>query len=198
MRDARRMQLTRFLPLLLVCSSCSGFFSSSVPKAENAQASSVHTLTVADLDGQPVELARYKGQVLLVVNVASECGFTPQYEGLEKLERDLTPKGFHVLGFPCNDFGGQEPGGASEIRKFCTEKYAVSFPLFAKVKVKDGEGQAPLYKLLGGATGKLPGWNFCKYVVGKDGTVREFFASTVKPEDAELRAAIEKALAEAG
>jgi glutathione peroxidase len=192
------MHLARLLPLVLVCSSCSGFFTSSVPKAAVGADTSVHALTVADLDGQPVDLARYRGTVLLVVNVASECGFTPQYEGLEKLERELAPKGFHVLGFPCNDFGGQEPGAAGEIRKFCTEKYAVSFPLFAKVKVKDGEGQAPLYKLLGGTTGKLPGWNFGKYVVGKDGHPRAFFASTVKPEDAELRAAIEKALAEPG
>ena len=190
------MKITHLLPLCLLAASCSGFFSKSVPKVESAQASSVHALVVDDLDGKPAELARYKGTVLLVVNVASECGFTPQYEGLEKLEQELAPKGFHVLGFPCNDFGGQEPGAAPEIRKFCTEKYAVSFPLFAKVKVKDGEGQAPLYALLGKATGKLPGWNFCKYVVGKDGTVRAFFASTVKPEDAELRAAIEKALAE--
>jgi glutathione peroxidase len=192
------MNLARLLPLVLLATSCSGFFASSVPKVESAQSASVHALTVEDLDGNPAELARYKGQVLLVVNVASECGFTPQYEGLEKLERELAPRGFHVLGFPCNDFGGQEPGAAPAIRQFCSEKYSVSFPLFAKVKVKEGEGQAPLYALLGKATGKLPGWNFCKYVLGKDGTVREFFASTVKPEDAELRAAIERALAEPG
>jgi len=188
----------RILPLFLVSTSCSGFFSSSVPKASAAEVASVHSLTVEDLAGQSVPLAKYKGQVLLVVNVASECGFTPQYEGLEALEKELAPKGFHVLGFPCNEFGGQEPGGAAEILKFCTEKYSVTFPLFAKVQVKAGEGQAPLYKLLGAATGSLPGWNFCKYVVGKDGTVRQFFASTIKPGDAELRAAIEKALAEPG
>jgi glutathione peroxidase len=158
----------------------------------------VHALTVADLDGKPVDLASYRGTVLLVVNVASECGFTPQYEGLEALEKELAPKGFHVLGFPCNEFGGQEPGDASAIRKFCTEKYSVSFPLFAKVQVKAGEGQAPLYAKLGTATGKLPTWNFCKYVVGKDGEVRAFFGSKVTPEAAELRAEIEKALAEKG
>ncbi len=184
--------------LALALGSCSRFFTSNVVKSDAAARESLHALTVPDLDDQPVELARYQGQVLLVVNVASQCGFTPQYAALESLERELAPKGFHVLGFPCNDFGGQEPGAAPEIRKFCAETYSVSFPLFAKVQVKEGAGQSPLYALLGKASGKLPGWNFGKYVVGKDGTVRAFFASTVKPDDAELRAAIEAALAEKG
>ena len=192
------MNLARCLPFLLLCVSCSRFFTSSAPKTAEATAASVHALSVADLDGKPTPLAQYKGQVLLLVNVASECGFTPQYTALEKLERELAPKGFHVLGFPCNDFGGQEPGSPVEIRKFCTEKYQVSFPLFAKLSVKAGAGQAPLYALLGAATGKLPGWNFGKYLVGKDGHVLGFYASTVKPDDADLRAAIEKALAEKG
>jgi len=193
---------TSLLLLLLVCASCSVETSSAAPKPAPqpgpVSATNVHPLTVADLDGKAVDLARYKGQVLLVVNVASECGYTPQYEGLEALEKELAPKGFHVLGFPCNEFGAQEPGDASAIRTFCTEKYSVTFPLFAKVQVKAGEGQAPLFGRLGTATGKLPTWNFCKYVVGKNGEVRAFFASKVKPDAAELRAAIETALAEPG
>ena len=193
---------TSLLLCLLVCAACSPAASSAAPKPEPARApesaTNVHPLTVPDLDGKPVDLARYRGTVLLVVNVASECGYTPQYEGLEALEKELAPKGFHVLGFPCNEFGGQEPGDAGAIRKFCTEKYSVTFPLFAKVQVKAGEGQAPLFGRLGTATGKLPTWNFCKYVVGKDGEVRAFFGSKVKPEDAELRAEIEKALAQKG
>jgi glutathione peroxidase len=196
MREAARMLPTSLLLLLLVCASCSAGTSSAAAKPAPESATNVHPLTVADLDGKPVDLARYRGTVLLVVNVASECGYTPQYEGLEALEKELAPKGFQVLGFPCNEFGGQEPGDAGAIRTFCTEKYSVTFPLFAKVQVKAGEGQAPLFGRLGTATGKLPTWNFCKYVVGKDGEVRAFFASKVKPDDAELRAEIEKALAE--
>ncbi|MBK7644257.1 MAG: glutathione peroxidase [Planctomycetes bacterium] len=190
------MLLARLLPLVFLCASCSGFFSSNVPKSDEAAKSSVYDLSVDDLDGQPESLGLYRGKVLLIVNVASQCGFTPQYEGLQKLDVEFAPKGFHVLGFPCNDFGSQEPGTAPQIRKFCTTEYSVTFPLFAKVKVKQGEGQSPLYKLLSGATGELPGWNFGKYVVGKDGKPRAFFPSTTKPEDPELRAAIEKALEE--
>jgi glutathione peroxidase len=188
----------RCVLLVLFCAACSRFFSSSVPKESEAAAASVHSFTLPSLDGQPLELAKYKGQVLLLVNVASQCGFTPQYQALEDLERELGPKGFHVLGFPCNDFGGQEPGSAAEIRKFCTDNYQVSFPLFAKLQVKAGEGQAPLYAMLGKATGKLPGWNFGKYLVAKDGSVLGFYDSTVKPDDAGLHAAIEKALAQKG
>jgi len=162
---------------------------------EASPAMSIHSLKVESLDGGPVELARYAGDVLLVVNVASECGYTPQYAGLEALEQELSPKGFHVLGFPSNDFGKQEPGDPAQIRQFCTEKYHVTFPMFAKVATKAGPGQSPVYACLQQATGELPAWNFAKYLIGRDGKPIAFYASKVKPDDAQLRAEIEKALA---
>lgn len=180
------------LPLL---ASCSGFFTKDVPITEPSSGATLHSLKVESLDAGPVDLAQYKGSVLLVVNVASECGFTKQYTGLEALQKELGPRGFQVLGFPSNDFGGQEPGTPAQIRQFCTDKYEVSFPLFAKVVTKQGPEQSPVYSFLSGATGKLPGWNFGKYLVGRDGVPIAFFASQVAPGDAELRAAIEKALA---
>ncbi len=151
----------------------------------------VHQLSVTTVDGKTESLSQYKGKVLLIVNVASQCGFTPQYTGLEKLWQDYKGKGVVVLGFPSNDFGGQEPGSEEEIKKFCSLKYNVTFPLFAKVKTK-GEGQAPLYKILS-AKGE-PKWNFTKYLVGKDGTVKAMFPSNVTPESTELRGAIDEAL----
>ena len=162
---------------------------------EEAAGATLHSLKTESLDGGPVELAKYKGDVLLVVNVASECGYTPQYSGLEALEKELSRQGFHVLGFPSNEFGGQEPGAATEIRKFCTEKYAITFPLFAKTVTQPGEAQSPVFAYLSGATGKVPGWNFGKYLVGRDGKAIGFYPSTVKPDGVELRAEIEKALA---
>lgn len=182
------------LPLL---AACSGFFTKDVPKTESPAEMTLHSLKVESLDAGPVDLAKYKGNVLLVVNVASECGFTPQYTALEALEKELSPKGFHVLGFPSNEFGGQEPGAPSEIRKFCTEKYDVTFPLFAKSVTKPGADQSPIFTYLSGATGKLPGWNFGKYLVGRDGKPIAFYPSKVKPDDAELRTEIDKALAAA-
>jgi glutathione peroxidase len=158
-------------------------------------ADSLLTLSATTLEGQLVDLSAYKGKVALVVNVASQCGFTPQYAGLETLYKELEPKGFVILAFPSNDFGGQEPGSAADIQKFCTEKYSVTFPMFVKIETKSGPSQSPVYKYLGAATGKLPTWNFCKYLVGKDGKVIEFFPSKVKPDDPELKKAIETALA---
>lgn len=157
---------------------------------------SFYSLQAKSLDTAPAELAGCKGKVTLVVNVASECGYTPQYAGLQKLHDELKDRGFAVLGFPSNDFGAQEPGDAAQIRQFCTTKYKVGFPLFAKVQTKEGEGQSPIYTWLQKQSGKLPNWNFCKYLVGKDGNVIGFYNSKVKPDDAELRAAIEKALAQ--
>jgi glutathione peroxidase len=153
---------------------------------------SFYDLTANTLDGKPAQLSEYKGKVLLVVNTASECGYTPQYAGLEKLYEAYKDKGVVVLGFPSNDFGGQEPGTAADIKTFCEKKYHVTFPMFAKVKVK-GEGQSPVYKFLAEGHGE-PKWNFHKYVVGKDGQVRAAFASAVKPDSAELASAIEAAL----
>jgi glutathione peroxidase len=132
--------------------------------------------------------------VSLVVNVASKCGFTPQYEGLEKLQREMKDKAFNVLGFPSNDFGGQEPGTAEEIQTFCKLTYDVTFPMFEKVVTTSGPAQSPAYAFLG-RFGKLPAWNFSKYVVDKTGQVVAFFPSEVTPEAPELRAAIARALA---
>lgn len=135
----------------------------------------------------------YGGQVLLVVNTASKCGFTPQYEGLEALQRKYADRGFSVLGFPSNDFKGQEPGSEEDIREFCTLTYGVQFPMFEKVHVVGGEA-TPLYRGLEAATGVAPGWNFHKYLIGRDGRVVAQFASKVTPEDPELQAAIEREL----
>ena len=155
---------------------------------------SFYDLQVKALDGKPGNLAQYKGKVSLVVNVASKCGFTPQYAGLEKLQREMKAKGFNVLGFPSNDFGGQEPGTAQEIATFCKLTYDVTFPMFEKVVTKKGSDQSPVYSYLGQG-GTLPAWNFSKYVVDKQGKVIAFFPSEVTPDDPALRAAIAKALA---
>ncbi len=165
------------------------------PRKETALAlDSLYRLKTHTLEGQPADLQAYAGKVVLVVNVASQCGYTPQYTGLEKLYDDLKDRGFVVLGFPSNDFGGQEPGTAKEIREFCSLSYDVSFPLFEKVVTKAGAGQSPVYTNLQKQSGELPGWNFAKYLVGKDGKVVKFYKSGVKPEDAGLRKDIEVAL----
>lgn len=160
---------------------------------DTAAATSVHAFTMKRLDGKEESLATYKGKVLLVVNTASQCGFTPQYAGLQKLHEELAPKGFAVLGFPSNDFGGQEPGSSQEIATFCDSKFHVTFPLFEKVVTKGGNA-SPLYAFLAKGNG-APEWNFHKYVVGKDGAVVKAFPSKVKPEADELRKAIDEALA---
>jgi len=154
---------------------------------------SLYDLKTRTLLGAPADLGLYRGTVALVVNVASYCGYTPQYQGLEALHRELKGKGFAVLGFPSNDFGEQEPGTGEEIATFCKRTYDVSFPMFAKVVTKPGAGQSPVYAYLG-ASGHLPAWNFAKYVVGRDGRVRAFFPSDVTPESPALRTAITEAL----
>jgi glutathione peroxidase len=156
-------------------------------------AASLYDLKSETLHGKPADLSAYRGTVTLVVNTASECGYTPQYEGLERLHKELSPKGFSVLGFPSNDFGGQEPGTAQQIAEFCRKNYGVTFPMFAKVSTRPGPGQSPVYAFLG-TSGFLPKWNFAKYVVGKDGKVAAVFPSDVTPESPVLRGAIIKAL----
>ena len=161
--------------------------------SSSGTASSFYDLKTSYLDGKPADLGVFRGKVTLAVNVASKCGFTPQYEGLEKLNRELAGKGFAVLGFPSNDFGGQEPGTAKEIADFCRLTYDVTFPMFSKLVTKPGSEQSPIYKFLG-TSGHLPAWNFSKYVIGKDGRILAFFPSDVTPESPELRRAITKAL----
>lgn len=156
---------------------------------------SFHSFKTKSLAGEAVDFASYQGKVLLVVNVASKCGLTPQYEGLEKLYRELKDKDFVIVAFPANDFGGQEPGTPEEIKTFCTTKYDVTFPMMEKVQTVAGAGQSEIYEYLGARTGKLPGWNFAKYLVGRDGQTITFFDSRVKPDATELREAIDKAIA---
>lgn len=153
---------------------------------------SFHELSAKTIDLKDQPLSAYKGQVLLVVNTASECGNTPQYADLEKLHQKLKPRGFSVLGFPANDFGAQEPGSEADIKKFCSLKYKVTFPMFAKVKTK-GEGQSPVYQFLTAKHGE-PKWNFHKYLVGKDGHVVAAFAAKTPPDDPAIVAAIDAAL----
>ncbi len=157
-------------------------------------AMNLYSMKLHALDGSTVDMSQFHGKVTLVVNVASYCGYTPQYTGLQALHTELKGRGFAVLGFPCNDFGAQEPGTAAEIQSFCTTQHGVDFPLFAKLQTKEGKDQSPLYAQLQQTTGKLPGWNFCKYLVGKDGKALQFFAAGVAPDSKELRAAIESAL----
>jgi glutathione peroxidase len=165
----------------------------AAPQSARPAQSSFYDLKTSYLDGKPADLGVFRGKVTLVVNVASKCGFTPQYEGLEKLNRELAGRGFAVLGFPSNDFGGQEPGTAQEIAEFCRLTYDVTFPMFSKVVTVPGSNQSPVYTFLG-SSGHLPEWNFSKYVVGKDGRIIAFFPSDVTPEAPELRSAISKAL----
>lgn len=154
---------------------------------------SLYELKTNTLEGKPADLSIYKGRVALVVNVASACGLTPHYAGLQKLHDDMADRGFTVLGFPSNQFGGQEPGTPQQIRDFCTTKFDVSFPLFEKVEVKKGPGQSSVWQFLT-TNHAEPNWNFTKYLVGKDGNVLKRFEPTTTPEDAELRKEIEAAL----
>ena len=155
----------------------------------------VYDFTARSLGGEDVPLRRFEGQVLLIVNTASACGFTPQYQGLEALHRELAPRGFAVLGFPCNQFGAQEPGDARQIGEFCTSNYAITFPMFAKVDV-NGASAHPLYNYLKSAKSGLLGpsikWNFTKFLVDRSGQVVARHAPTARPEG--LRKEIEALL----
>jgi len=160
-------------------------------------ASGIYSFTLNSIDGQPAPLADYKGKVVLLVNVASKCGFTPQYSALEATYEKYKSQGFVILGFPANNFGAQEPGTNEEIKTFCSRKYNVTFPMYAKISVK-GEDQAPLYSYLTKDTG--PGmvgdikWNFTKFLVDRNGNVVQRFESAVTPDSPEVVAAIEKQL----
>jgi len=147
--------------------------------------SGVHGFTAKSLAGEDVPLKRFEGQVLLIVNTASACGFTPQYRGLEALQKQFGPRGFAVLGFPCNQFGSQEPGDARQIEQFCESNYAVTFPMFAKIDVNGGDAH-PLYQFLksekSGLLGSSIKWNFTKFLVDRSGKVVARHAPTAKPE----------------
>ena len=181
-------QSALFLTLTLVAFTASRSIAGGPVSAD-----SFYSLKTSTLQGQPADLGQFAGKVTLVVNVASQCGFTPQYAGLEKLHEELAGRGFAVLGFPSNDFGSQEPGSSEEIATFCKKNYGVTFPMFSKLVTKAGPDQSPIYAFLGQG-GQLPAWNFSKYLVGKDGKVIAFYPSKVAPESKELRDAIEAAL----
>jgi glutathione peroxidase len=173
-------------------------FGVTLMSASAFAANSVHDFTLNSIDGKPAPLSEYKGKVLLLVNVASKCGYTPQYAGLESLYRKYKDQGFVVIGFPANNFGAQEPGTNAEIKQFCSTKYNVSFPMYAKVSVK-GSDTTPLYQFLTdksanpGRGGEIQ-WNFTKFLVDRDGKVVGRFEPAVTPDSPELTGAIEKAL----
>ena len=158
-------------------------------------ADSVYDFKLKDIEGKEVDLSEYKGKVLLVVNVASKCGATPQYEQLEALHEKYSEKGLIVVGVPCNQFGGQEPGTEKEIKQFCTDKYKVSFPMFSKVEV-NGKKQDPLYEFLKAHSESKADvkWNFEKFVIGKDGKVAGRFLTKTKPDADEVVSVIEAEL----
>ena len=173
------------------------YFSNSAPTAE-LKTKSILEFKMKDIDGNDVKLKKYKGNVLLVVNTASKCGYTPQYEGLEAIYEKYKSQGFYVLGFPANNFGAQEPGTATEIKEFCTTKYKVTFPIFAKISVK-GDDQDPLYKFLTNKetnpnfAGDIT-WNFNKFLIDKKGNIVARFSSKETPESESVTQAIEKYL----
>jgi glutathione peroxidase len=160
--------------------------------------STIYDIRLVDLRGKPLELDQFRGQALLIVNVASKCGYTPQYEALEHLQKQYGDRGFSVLGVPCNQFGEQEPGTADEIAEFCSTTYGVTFPMTEKVEV-NGAGRHPLYDRLvetpdaDGYTGDIR-WNFEKFLIGPDGVVQKRFSTRTKPESPEVTGAIEALL----
>jgi glutathione peroxidase len=193
---SRKLLLILPVIALLAAVSC-GEDKKESPKEEK-QMKSVYDFKIADIDGNDVNLADYKGKVLLIVNVASKCGFTPQYKGLENIYRQYKDKGFEILAFPSNDFMGQEPGTNEQIKTFCQLNYQVSFPLFAKISVK-GKDIHPLYKFLTEKStdpkfaGKIT-WNFNKFLIDRKGNIVNRFDSKTEPQNPEVIKAIEEAL----
>lgn len=172
-------------------------FSASGYNSGDKMTNNISDITVKDMKGKDVRLSDYRGKVLLIVNVASECGFTPQYEGLEKIYKKYNAEGFEILAFPCNQFGGQEPGTNEEIENFCSSKYGVTFKLFDKIDV-NGKNRSPLYARLTGNTNTEKGdvkWNFEKFLISKDGEIVARFRSTVAPESDKITGSIERELA---
>lgn len=169
----------------------------AVAQIASAQTKSLYDIPLKDIDGKPTSLKAYQGKVLLVVNVASFCGNTPQYAALEAMQKKYAAQGFTVLGFPCNDFGAQEPGTADQIKEFCSKTYSVDFPLFEKLHVKGAE-QHPLYAALSGNGSPFPGdvkWNFGKFLISRDGKIVKRFEPGVKPDSAQVTSAVEAAIA---
>jgi len=181
---ARFRHLAFFIPCLLLVVTAS-------------HASTLYDIPLSDIDGKSASLGNYRGKVLMIVNVASRCGNTPQYKELETLYQTHKDEGFVVLAFPCNQFGKQEPGTNSEIKEFCSLNYAVTFPLFEKLEV-NGVNRHPLYGALAGPDSPFPGdiqWNFAKFLVGRDGKIVRRFGPNTKPDSREVVAAVQAALA---
>ena len=178
--------------------TCTAFLHAQEPAADPEAPDSVHDFTVTDIRGEEVNLADYRGKTLLIVNTASKCGFTPQYEGLQKLHEEYKDRGLVVIGFPSNDFKQQEPGSNEQILQFCQENYGVEFPMMSKIHVK-GDEQHPLYRYLtkeetaGEYAGEI-GWNFTKFLIGPDGRIAARFPSKVEPQDEQVTKAVEKTL----
>ena len=178
--------------ILTIALTAASLFNSS----SSNDSANISEFTVNDIDLNDVKLSDYNGKVLLIVNVASKCGFTSQYAGLQKIYEEYKDQGFLVLGFPCNDFGGQEPGTNEEIKSFCSLNYDVTFPMFDKVHVK-GNAKAPLFELLtnNSVTGKSAiKWNFEKFIIDKEGNIIDRFRSVTKPDSKKITALIEKEL----
>ena len=189
------MKVFRYVSYLLFLLGLS-FNSSAKNKEGDSLTNNVNDIVVKDMNGKEVKLSDFKGKVILIVNVASKCGYTPQYTGLEAIFNKYKNKGFEILAFPCNDFGGQEPGTNEEIKTFCSTKYDVTFKLFDKIKVL-GDERSPLYaRLINNVadSGDVK-WNFEKFLIGKDGNIVNRFRSKVKPESDEVTEAIEQELA---
>ncbi|MEW6196510.1 MAG: glutathione peroxidase [Bacteroidota bacterium] len=183
-----------FVSSILVLAVTSMFASQNPPKG-TSMGNNIKDISVKDIEGKEIKLSNYKGKVLLIVNVASKCGYTPQYEGLQNIYKKYKDKGFEILAFPCNDFGGQEPGTNEEIKDFCSTNYNVTFKLFDKIKVI-GKDKSALYELLINNTddrGDVK-WNFEKFLVDKEGNIVSRFRSKVKPEGEEITKAIEELL----
>lgn len=191
---SRSLKIALFASIALVLA---GQTTSAKKPTKTNISPSIHTLTVKNIDGKDVKLSTYKGKVLLLVNTASRCGYTYQYKGMQEIHTKYAKKGFSVLAFPCNDFGGQEPGTHKQIKAFCTGKFKTTFPIFSKVKVK-GKKKTPLYALLTDKSkhsfGGAITWNFNKFLIGKDGRILARFGSSDEPNGAKVTKAIEKAL----
>jgi glutathione peroxidase len=182
--------------MLILVSVFLAYTTSVLSYGGDEMSNNISDITVKDMNGKDVHLSDYTGKVLLIVNVASKCGFTPQYEGLEKIYKKYKDKGFEILAFPCNQFGGQEPGTNEEIKNFCTSKYGVTFKLFDKIEV-NGPDRSPLYERLTGNTNTEQGdvkWNFEKFLISKDGEIVARYRSKVTPESDEITGAVEKEL----
>lgn len=192
--------MKRKIALAAIILACSGLASiaKEMPMTGGDDAKSIYDFTMKDIDGKDVKLSSFKGKVVMLVNVASKCGFTPQYEGLQRVYAKYQAQGFVILGFPANNFMGQEPGTNEEIKTFCSTKYNVTFPIFSKISVK-GDDINPLYKFLTDKTtnpsfGGDISWNFNKFLVDKNGHIIARFNSPVKPESENVIQAIENAL----